>query len=116
MRITVGQLKFVHALIFAFQVACIFYALYCGISNRITVWTWAAVSLILVESLVLMALGWECPLTTLAERMGAENGSVAEYFMPTQWCADRTFPIFGTIYVAALLILGWRVLGSWSPN
>jgi hypothetical protein len=109
LRITVGQVKFFHALIFAFQVSCIFYALYCGIANQITLWTWGALAIILVESLILMALGWKCPLTTLAERMGAENGSVAEYFMP-QWFADRTFPIFGTIYVVACALVGWRAL------
>ena len=71
-------------------------------------WTWVAVGLVLVESVVLAACGWTCPLTILTERLGAERGSVSDIFLP-QWLADRIFPICGTTYAVALLILLFRL-------
>ena len=80
-----------------------------GLLDRITAWTWVAVGLVLVESIVLVAFGWTCPLTILAERLGDGRGSVADIFLP-RWIADRIFPICGTTYAIALVLLLIRVL------
>ena len=47
-------------------------------------------------------------LTLLAERAGAASGSVADIFLP-KWFADRIFPICGTTYVIALIVIILRV-------
>jgi hypothetical protein len=107
-RITIFQIKLVHTLVFWVLSACTVYALYCGVAGRITAWTWAAVALLLVESVVLAASGWTCPLTLLAERRGALRGSVTDIFLP-KWCADRIFPVCGTLYAVALVLILWRV-------
>jgi hypothetical protein len=73
------------------------------------VWTWVAVGLVLVESIVLAVSGWTCPLTILAEQHGAVRGSVADIFLP-KWLADRIFPICGTMYGAALVLIVFRLL------
>ncbi len=106
MRITVLQIKCVHTLVFWILSLCVLYALFSGLSGQITGWTWVAVGLVLLESVVLMASGWTCPLTLLAERLGAEQGSVADIFLP-KWLADRIFPVCGTTFgiaIAALLL------------
>lgn len=108
MRITVLQIKVVHTLVFWVLSLCVAYALFCGIADRITVWTWVAVGLLALESVVLVLSGWTCPLTILAERRGAARGSVTDIFLP-KWCADRIFPFCGTSYVLALVIIAWRV-------
>jgi len=100
-RITILQIKVVHAVIFWILSLCTVYALYSGLADRITGWTWLAVLLLLVESVVLVLSGWTCPLTILAERQGALQGSVTDIFLPT-WLADRIFPICGTMYGLAL--------------
>lgn len=110
MRITLFQIKLVHTIIFWILSLCTVYALYCGMANRITTWTWVAVVLLLFESVVLVASGWTCPLTILAERQGALQGSVADIFLP-KWLADRIFPICGTMYAVALVLIVWRLLG-----
>ena len=92
MKITILQIKVIHTLIFWILSLCVLYALYSGIANRITTWTWAAVGLLLVESGVLVVSGWTCPLTILAERRGAVRGSVTDIFLP-KWFADRIFPL-----------------------
>lgn len=108
-KITILLIKVVHTVIFWILSVCVLYALYSGVADRITTWTWVAVCLLLVESIVLVASGWTCPLTLLAERRGALRGSVSDIFLP-QWLADRIFPLCGTMYAVALAILLFRLI------
>jgi hypothetical protein len=109
MKITIAQIKFVHTLIFWILSLCVLYSLFSGIADRITSWTWVAVGLVLIESIILIISGWTCPLTLLAERLGAERGSVSDIFLP-KWFADRIFPICGTTFGVAIAILLLRML------
>lgn len=109
MKVTIFQIKLVHTAIFWILSSCVVYALFSGLVGRIDVWTWIAVGLLAVESAVLVACGWTCPLTLLAERQGALRGSVTDIFLP-KWLADRIFPICGTGYAVALGLILWRVL------
>jgi hypothetical protein len=107
-RITIFQIKLVHTIIFWILCLCTVYALFSGIADRINVWTWVALALLLLESIVLVVSGWTCPLTILAERQGALQGSVTDIFLP-KWLADRIFPICGGMYAVALVLIIWRV-------
>lgn len=109
-RLTIFHVKVAHTVIFWCLSACVLYALYSGAADSITPWTWVAVGLVLVESIVLAVSGWTCPLTLLTERLGAVRGSVADIFLP-KWFADRIFPICGTTYAIALVLILVRVLG-----
>jgi hypothetical protein len=66
--------------------------------------------LVLVESIVLISFGWKCPLTILAERLGASDGAVADLFLP-KWFADRIFPVCGTTFLIACALLVVRFFG-----
>jgi heme/copper-type cytochrome/quinol oxidase subunit 3 len=107
-KVTILQIKLVHTVIFWILSLCVLYALFSGIADRITTWTWVAVGLLLLESVVLMASGWTCPLTILAQRQGARQGSVVDIFLPS-WLADRIFPICGTLFGVALVLIALRV-------
>ena len=107
-KLTIFHVKLVHTLIFWVLSTCVLFSLYGGVADQITPWTWAAVGLVLVESVVLAASGWTCPLTILAERLGAVRGSVSDIFLP-KWLADRIFPICGTTYGVALVAILFRV-------
>jgi hypothetical protein len=109
MRVTIFQIKAVHTAIFFVLSACVLFVLYSSLSGRITGWTWTAVALVAVESIVLVSCGWKCPLTILAERLGAKRGAVTDIFLP-KWFADRIFPICGTTFLIATLILAIRLL------
>jgi hypothetical protein len=109
-RVTIFQIKLAHTVIFWVLSFCVLYSLYSGVAGRITAWTWVAVGMLLVESVVLVAFRWTCPLTILAQRQGAVQGSVADLFLP-KWFADRIFPVCGTLYGIALLLIGVRLLG-----
>jgi cell division protein FtsW (lipid II flippase) len=108
-KVTLLQIKVVHTVIFWVLSLCVVYALYSGVSGRVGAWTWVAVGLLVVESVVLIASGWTCPLTLLAERQGAAQGSVADIFLP-KWLADRIFAICGSAFGVALVLIVWRVL------
>jgi hypothetical protein len=109
LKVTILQIKVVHTVIFWVLSACVAYSLYSGVVGRLTAWTWVAVGLLLVESVVLAVSGWTCPLTILAERQGATQGAVADLFLPKA-LADRIFPVCGTAYGVALLLILWRLL------
>ena len=95
MRVTLLQVKVVHTVVFAVLSACVLHTLYSAVFGRITAWTWVAVALVLVESIVLVSFGWTCPMTILAENLGASHGAVAE-------C--------GTTFARACLLLVLRLL------
>ncbi len=107
-RVTILQIKVVHTIIFWVFSGCVIYALLSGLADRITVWTWVAVVLIVLEGAALWLAGGTCPLTLLAERQGAIQGSVADIFLP-KWFADRVFPICGTTYGVVVVIILFRV-------
>lgn len=110
-RITIFRIKLVHTIIFWVLSFCVVYALFSGLADRITPWTWVAVAILLVESVVLVLSGWTCPLTILAERHGALEGSVTDIFLP-RWLSDRIFPVCGAAYAVALVLIVWRLLGK----
>jgi len=107
-KLTIFHVKLIHTLIFWFLSACVLYVSFSAIADRITTWTWVAVGLILLESIVLAASGWTCPLTILTERLGAARGSVTDIFLP-KWFADRIFPVCGSMYAVAPVLVLWRV-------
>lgn len=106
-RITVVRIKLIHTLIFWILSASVLYALFSGVMNHITPWTWVAVGLVVLEGVVLVASGWTCPLTLLAERLGAVRGSVAD--IPPEVVCGSDLPICGTTYLVALVVIILRV-------
>lgn len=108
-RLTIFHVKLIHTVIFWLLSACVVYVSFSAIADRITTWTWVAAGMILLEGIVLAASGGVCPLTILTERLGAPRGSVTDIFLP-RWFADRIFPICGTTFAVALLIIVLRLL------
>ena len=108
MRVSLFQIEVVHTAIFFILSACVLFLLHSAVAGPITVWTWVALGLVTAETIVLALSGWQCPLTVLAERMGAKEPGVADLFLP-KWLADRIFPVCGTTFVLSCLLLAWRL-------
>ena len=115
MQLTVLRVKLVHTAIFALLSACVLYVLASGVVDRITPWTWLAMAAIVVEGIVLLANGGKCPLTAVAERLGAVDGGVSDIFLP-RWFADRIFPICGTLFAAGCVLVAARILLPAGPT
>jgi len=97
-------IKIFHTLVFFFLSGCIFYILYCGIANRYTRATKGAILFVILEGVILVLNGWQCPLTTLAQRLGAAQPDVASLFLP-RWLADHIFGICTPLFVVSSALL-----------
>ena len=100
-------IKSIHTAIFVFMSACLLYILYCGITKT---YNWAlllAISAIFIEGLALLLNHGRCPLTTLAEKSGAEKGSVTDIFLP-QWMARNVFRLSTVLFTVGLVLLAFR--------
>jgi len=106
---SITLIKSLHTVIFILMGGLLTILLYEVIVDQITYLTWIAVTVLLSESVVLMANGWVCPLTTYAENVGATDGQVADIFLP-KWCAEHIFPVCGSLFAIALLLLVMRLL------
>jgi hypothetical protein len=96
--------KFVHTLIFVFMAACIGVVVHGAVSGQITTLTWASFVMVMIEAIVFVGNGWRCPLTDYAESLGAENGSVADIFLPI-WAAKRLPVVASTVFGTASIVM-----------
>jgi hypothetical protein len=106
---TVFYIKLVHSLLFFLIGICTIYVFFAAALDHITMLTWIAFGVAIIELLALAFNDWRCPLTDLAERQGAEVGSVADLFLPG-WLSDHLFTIFGIVFSATCLLLVWRII------
>ncbi len=100
-------IKLIHTIIFFFMVSCLIYVLYCGLTKT---YNWAlllAISAILINALSLLLNHGRCPLTTLAEKHGAEKGSVTDIFLPA-WIARNVFRVSTVLFSTELVLLAFR--------
>jgi hypothetical protein len=102
-------IKLLHSLIFFFLSGCILYILYCGITNRYSTRTTIAIILVSFEGLLLAINDWKCPLTTLAQSLGAPQADVASLFLP-RWFADHIFGICTPLFIGSCVLLLIRLL------
>lgn len=78
----VAAIKTVHTLAWASIESCVVYVLHAGFAGRSDKRVGIAAGVVVGESLVFAANGFRCPLTELAERYGAERGSVTDIYLP----------------------------------
>ena len=98
-------IKLVHSIIFFFMSACLVYILYAGITRT---YNWALLSALLAiasNGLALLFNRGRCPLTTMAEKAGAEKGSVTDIFLPG-FMARNVFMISSVLFTSELVLLG----------
>ncbi len=100
-------IRFIHTLIFFFMSACLVYVLYAGITKTYNLLLLLAICAIFVEGLALLLNRGRCPLTTLAERHGAEKGSVTDIFLPG-WIARNVFRVSVVLFPLELALLVLR--------
>jgi hypothetical protein len=80
--------KLVHTLAWFSIESCMAYVLYAGFAGKSDRRAAVAAGVVAGETLVFAANGLRCPLTTLAENLGAESGSVTDIYLPS-WLADN---------------------------
>jgi hypothetical protein len=68
-----------------------------------------AVISILINGLLLLVNKGRCPFTTLAEKQGAEKGSVTDIFLP-DCIARNIFRVAFPFFILELIVLVMRLL------
>jgi hypothetical protein len=96
------MVKAVHTLAWFSIEACMVYVLYAGFARRSDRCAGIAAAVVAGESLIFAGNGFRCPLTSVAERLGAERGSVTDIYLP-RWFA-RNLP---AIHVPLIGLAGY---------
>jgi hypothetical protein len=84
----VTAIKTVHTLAWLSIESCVLYVLYAGLVGRTGKRVGIAGAIVAGETLVFAGNGFRCPLTGLAERYGAQRGSVTDIYLP-KWFAHN---------------------------
>jgi uncharacterized protein YndB with AHSA1/START domain len=82
--------KTIHTLAWFSIEACMAYVLYAGFARRSDRRAGIAAGVVAAETLIFAGNGFRCPLTQVAQRLGAERGSVTDIYLP-RWLA-RNLP------------------------
>ncbi len=106
----VFAIKFIHSVLFWLMVFSLFYILYGAITSTYDWTLLTAVGIITIEGLSLAFNHWRCPLTTLAEKYGAENGAVTYIFLP-KLCARYVFKFSMVLFAIEIVWLGIGYFG-----
>ena len=105
-------IKAIHTAIFASIAGAIVLAVWDGLRGRPRRRTAIAGGIVVVETAIYASNNQVCPLTPLAEQLGAARGSVVDIFLPT-WAARRIPLVAGSAaLVAAALNLRALRAGS----
>jgi len=93
-------IRAIHTVIFASVGAAILLVVWDGLWQRPAPRTLAAGAVVLAKSAIFVSNNQVCPLTPLAEQLGATRGSVADIFLPDRF--SRRIPVIG----GSAMILG----------
>ncbi len=109
--IALFAVKTVHTLIFFSMSWAVLYTLYSGLTNRVSRKTGMAVAAVLGEGIVFASNGGRCPLTKVAEGLGAVNGTVGDIFLPQRF-ARRIPAVSSALMSVGLLAMLWHRLNA----
>jgi len=95
--------KSFHSLAFFVIQSAICYLVYAGATGRTDRRAGIALGIAAGESLIYAGNGFRCPLTGVAEKLGAEKGSVTDIFLPG-WLASNIARIYGPLIAFGVLL------------
>lgn len=104
----------VHSAIFLVELGAILWLVASGLLGRRDRTVAVAGALVAAEAAVFVANSGVCPLTPLAERLGAGRGSVSDIFLPRR--VAETIPQWSSALVGIAIVLHVRGLlrdGRW---
>jgi hypothetical protein len=102
-NVIVRFVKAVHSLIYFSIEFCMGYLIYAGLTGHENRRTGIAAGVVAAESLIFVGNRCRCPLTGLAEDLGATRGSVTDIYLP-RWLASNLVPIHVPLLALALYL------------
>lgn len=103
------KIKIIHTLIWLFFNVVIFYLLYAVIMDKIDLWIWICIGLVVLEGMVLLSFKMFCPLTVMARKYSDSTKDNFDIFLPN-WLAKYNKLIYTTIFGIAIFILIYRLI------
>lgn len=97
--------KAFHLLAFLIIQSAILYLVYSGLRGRSDRRAAIAAGIATAESAIYAGNGFRCPLTSVAEDLGAEHGQVTDIFLP-QWLASNIARIYVPLFALGLALHG----------
>ena len=101
-------IKAIHTLAWFSIESCMMYLLYAGFARRSDRRAALAAAVVGGESLIFAANGFRCPLTLLADSLGARSGSVTDIYLP-RWFAHNLPAIHVPLLVLAAFLHGRNI-------
>lgn len=101
--LTLTTIKAIHTVLFFSITAALVVTLWDGVRGRPKRRTAFAGSIVAGETLAFVSNNQVCPLTPLAEELGAGSGSVVDIFLP-DWAARRIPLVAGSLALSSLLL------------
>ena len=101
-------IRILHTAIWIFFNLVIFYLFYAVITNRIDIWVWIGIGLILAEGLVLAAFKTICPVTLIARKYSTSTKANFDIFLP-EWLARNNKLIYTSFFIIIILILIYQL-------
>jgi hypothetical protein len=95
--------RLIHTLAWFSIESCMVYLLYAGFARRTDRRAAIAGAVVAGETLIFAANGFRCPLTDLAESLGAERGSVTDIYLPAWFAHDLPAIHVPLVVLAAFL-------------
>lgn len=102
----IALVKTVHTAVFLGELASIAWLVVSGATGRRDRSVALAATAVALETAVFVGNGLVCPLTPLAERLGATRGAVTDIFLPAP--VARTIPIWSGALVILAVVLHLR--------
>lgn len=99
---TLAAVKLVHTLAWFSIESCMVYVLWAGFRRQSDHRVAIAAGVVATETVIFAANGFRCPLTQVAERVGAEHGSITDIYLP-RWFAHN----LPAIHVPLILLAGY---------
>jgi hypothetical protein len=105
----------VHSAVFFGEEASVGYLLYAGLRKQQGRAVAVAAGAIVAESVLYFANGRHCPLSRLAEELGADHVSVTDIYLPS-WIAMRIFTYNAPLVALAALLHARMFLSAHRTN
>jgi hypothetical protein len=101
-RFALSAIRLIHTLAWFSIESCMMYVLWAGFRGRSDRRAALTAGVVATETLVFAANGFRCPLTQIAERVGATRGSVTDIYLPRRLAHNLP-----AIHVPLILLAGY---------
>jgi len=102
-------IKLVHTLVWLFFNVVIFYLFYAVVTGKINKWVWICLSLIALETVILVLFKMMCPLTVMARKYSDSTKDNFDIYLPV-WLARYNKLIYTVIVAIIIIILFFKLI------